>query len=338
MNCKERVIKALEFRGPDRTPICTMHLPTKKFLDFLRTAFTIKTDMFMTSYIYKRKKLTKTTAMDVWGAVWASFGNKGEVVDSPLKDWSGLKGLKVPNYLNFSSILFVKATRLLFKKKFLIGNIPDMIFSLGTFLRGFVQFMEDLYFNPDEVGQLIDIVVNLNLQLIDKYADLGLDAVMGCDDLGLQDSLMISPEMFRKMFKPGYEKMIKRAHKRGMKFILHSCGQIKEIVEDFIEIGLDALQCDQQDNMGVDELNERFGGKIAFFCPVDIQTTLSTNDLQKIYEKSRKLVRTLGAHNGGFLGKVYPTPKDIGAHEKSIQVMLKAFIEQADLGNNEQIH
>lgn len=327
MKCKERVLKALEFKGPDRAPICTMHIPTKKFKDFLKTTFTIKTDMFITSYVYKRKKLTKTTSMDVWGAVWKSFGNKGEVIDSPLKDWSGLDTLKVPNYLTFSSILFVKLTRLIFKNKFLIGNIPDMIFSLCTYLRGYVQCMEDFYFEKENILKLIDITVNLNLKLIDKYADLGLDAVMGCDDLGLQNSLMISPEMWREIFKPGYAKMIARAHERGMKFILHSCGQIKDIIDDFIEIKLDALQCDQQDNMGIDELNQRFGGKISFFSPVDIQTTLSTNDQEKIYQKARKLVRTLGSHNGGFLGKVYPSPKDIGVTEKSIQTMLKAFIE-----------
>ncbi|MGI6214179.1 MAG: uroporphyrinogen decarboxylase family protein [Christensenellales bacterium] len=329
MNCKERVIRALEFRNPDRTPICTMHLPTKKLTDFFKILLTIKTDMFMTSYVYKRKKLDKTTAVDVWGAVWKSLGNKGEVVDGPLKEWSGLDSLKVPDdYLKPASLLFVKATRFVFGKKFLIGDIPDMPFSRCSFLRGFTRFMEDLCFYPDEIKRLVDIITELNLKLIDTYADLGLDGVIGCDDLGLQDSLMISPQMFRDIFKPSYAKMIQRAHERGMKFFLHSCGQIKDIIEDFIEIGLDALQCDQQDNMGVDELNKKFGGRIAFFSPVDIQTTLSTNDKEKIYQKSRKLVATLGSHGGGFLGKVYPTPKDIGTYEDSIYTMLKAFIEK----------
>ncbi|MGI6701126.1 MAG: uroporphyrinogen decarboxylase family protein [Christensenellales bacterium] len=326
MTRKERVLRALEFKGPDRVPVCTMHVPTKRFRDFLKIMFTIKTDVFMTSLIYKRKKLTKTTAVDVWGAVWESLGNKGEVIDSPLKDWSGLKTLKVPDYTNFSSVLFVKLSRLVLKNKFLIGNIPDMIFSLCTYLRGYVEFMEDLYYNKDNVIKLVDICVDLNLKLIDKYAELGLDAVMGCDDLGLQNSLMISPEMWREIFKPGYKKMIDRAHERGIKFILHSCGQIKDIIDDFIEIGLDALQCDQQDNMGVDELNQRFGGRITFFSPVDIQTTLSTNDHDKIREKTEYLVKTLGSHNGGLIGKVYPTPSAIGVEEKSIEVMLKTFV------------
>jgi len=327
MNHKERVLRALEFRSPDRVPVCTMHVPTVKLSDFLRIMLKFNSDIFMTSVVYRKKKISKTTSIDPWGAVWESLGNKGEVIESPLKDWSGLNNLKIPDYLTRGNRYFVKFTRLIFKRKYLLGNLPDMIFSLCHYLRGYDKFMEDFYFDRENLEKLVSIIVEHNLKLIDFYADCGLDAVMGADDLGLQHSLMISPEMWREIFKPGYKAMIERAHLKGMKFILHSCGYIIDIIDDFIEIGLDSLQCDQQDNMGIDNLNDRFGGRIAFFSPTDIQTTLSTNDGNKILEKARKLKATLGAHNGGFMGKVYPTPKDIGATEKSIYLMLKGFRE-----------
>jgi len=278
--------------------------------------------------MYFRKKINKETAVDVWGVVWKSLGNKGEVVESPLEDWDKLDELKIPNYMTKKNIMFIKFTRMIFRKKFLIGNLSDMIFSICQYLRGYVEFMQDLYDYKENIEKLVSKVVKLNLELIDKYADLGLDCVMGCDDLGLQNSLMISPVMFRKIFKPAYKQMIDRAHERGMKFFLHSCGYIIDIIEDFIEINLDALQCDQQDNMGIDILNERFGGRMSFFSPCDIQTTLSTNDKEKICAKSIHLVKTLGSHNGGFIGKVYPTPKDINVTEKSIGYMLEAFLSK----------
>ena len=328
MKSKERVLRALEFRSPDRIPIGTLHLPTRKFSDYLVNSMKYRNDIMMTSYIYKRKKIDKETSVDAWGAVWKSLGNKGEVIDSPLKDWSGLDGLKLPNYKTNNSIFFIKLSRAIFRKKFLIGNMPDMIFSLCHYLRGYVEFMQDLYDYRENIEKLVSIIVKLNIELIDKYADLHIDCIMGCDDLGLQNSLMINPVMWREIFKPGYKAMIDRAHERGMKFFLHSCGYIIDIIGDFIEIGLDALQCDQQDNMGVDRLNERYGGKITFFSPVDIQTTLSTNDEEKIRLKSKHLVETLGSHNGGFIGKVYPSPKDIGVTEKSIGFMLQSFLSK----------
>jgi hypothetical protein len=327
MKSKERVIRAIEFRSPDRVPICSFHLPTRKFGDFLINSIKYKTDIMMTSFIYKRKKIDKETAMDSWGAVWRSLGNKGEVISSPLKDWSNLDNLKVPDYADSKSLFFIRLSRMIFKRKFLIGALPDMVFSLCQYLRGFTEFMIDLYEYKDEMIKLASIITELNLRLIDRYADLKMDAVMGWDDLGLQNSLMISPEMFQEVFKPAYKAMIDRAHERGMKFILHSCGYIIDIIEDFVEIGLDVIQCDQQDNMGIDNLNKRYGGRITFFCPADIQTTLPSDDPEKIRLKALELKSKLGGHDGGLIGKVYPTPKDIGVSEKSIGVMLKAFRE-----------
>lgn len=328
MKSKERVIRALEFSGPDRVPRCTLHKPTKKFSDYLRIIFKFRNDIMATSFIYHRKKINKTTSRDVWGAVWTSYGNKGEVTESPLSDWSGLDELKAPNYINKLGIDLIKATRVFMRNKFLIGNLPDMIFSRCHYLRGFTNFMEDLYDEPEKIKKLVRIIVNNNIKLIDKYASLKVDAVMGADDLGLQSSLMISPAMWREIFKPAYKAMIDRAHEKGMKFILHSCGYIIDIIEDFIEIGLDCLQCDQQDNIGIDNLNERFGGRISFFSPTDIQTTLSTNDEKKIRSKAEHLVKTLGSHKGGLIAKAYPSPKDIGVQEKSVMVMFEAFSKQ----------
>lgn len=327
MKSKERVLRALEFRGPDRVPIYGMHAPAKPFIRFLYNVLRFRSDIQMTSVIYRRKRVDDEHLVDPWGAIWRSLGNKGEVVGSPLKTWDGLETLKAPQYITPQSLKLIKTSRRLYPNRFLIGNLPDMIFSRCHYLRGYVPFMEDLYDEPEKIKALVDIIVKLNLELIDMYAAHGVNGVMGADDLGLQNSLMISPALWREIFKPGYAAMIKRAHERGMKFILHSCGYIIDIIGDFVEIGLDALQCDQQDNMGIENLNARYGGKITFFSPTDIQTTLSTNDPDKIRAKARELRATLGSHNGGLIGKMYPTPKDIGATEKSVTVMLKAFLE-----------
>ncbi|OQC14858.1 MAG: methylcobalamin:coenzyme M methyltransferase [Firmicutes bacterium ADurb.Bin080] len=325
MKAKERVIRALEFRGPDRVPRCILHKPTKKISDYLRIMFKFRNDIMATSFVYRRKKITKTKSRDVWGAVWTSFGNKGEVTESPLSDWSGLEKLKAPEYINNFGVNLIKMTRFFAGNKFLIGNLPDMIFSRCHYLRGFTNFMEDLYDEPENIKKLVWIIAENNIKLIDKYAELKVDGVIGADDLGLQTSLMISPSMWREIFKPAYKAMIERAHQKGMKFILHSCGYIIDVIEDFIEIGLDCLQCDQQDNMGIENLNDRFGGRISFFSPTDIQTTLSTNDEQKISEKAEQLVKTLGSHKGGLIAKAYPSPKDIGVEEKSVLKMFEAF-------------
>ena len=129
------------------------------------------------------------------------------------------------------------------------------------------------------------------------------------------------------MFKPYYKKIISAAHKNNLDMMLHICGNISEIIEDLIEIGLDVLQIDQQDNMGIEVLGEKYKGRITFFCPVDIQTTLCTGDQQKIKEKAVQLLECFGDETGGFLAKMYPQPTSIGITADSMETMCKTFIE-----------
>jgi hypothetical protein len=97
-----------------------------------------------------------------------------------------------------------------------------------------------------------------------------------------------------------------------LKVILHTCGQVFVLLDAFIDAGIDVLQFDQtavyadpgEDN-GIERLNEDFGGRVTFFCPVDIQHTLATGDRKKIENEAYRLVMLLGSHQGGFIAKSY---------------------------------
>ena len=179
------------------------------------------------------------------------------------------------------------------------------------------------------MNTLLDIITDHSLRLIDKYAEFKIDGIFICDDFGLQNSLMISPATFREFFKPRYKKMIDRAHQHGMKFILHSCGHIVDIIDDFIEIGLDCMQLDQLDIMGLDLLGERFGGRICFFNCVDIQSVMPRNDHKEIYEYGCRMVEAFASEKGGFIGKIYPQLQDIDVTVESAIVSLDAFLGKA---------
>lgn len=100
-----------------------------------------------------------------------------------------------------------------------------------------------------------------------------------------------------------------------------------EILDDLIEIGVDVLQLDQQNQIGVDLLKQKCGGKICFFCPVDIQTVMPSENYRAIEESAKRLIEVFGSYNGGFIAKLYPQPYDVGISEKSMQVMCEAFLK-----------
>jgi len=318
------VKKAIEFRGPERVPVNYMHFVAKDF----KTDFTAKygDDFFITPPAgFEREPISEKQSRDEWGCIWESFNDTmGEVKGHPLKDWHTLSSLKIPDN---NPIRYEWVRPLLSQNynKFKIAVIFFFLFERMHSLRGFNQLMEDLYINRENVEKLCDMLVDYNIKLINTFANLGYDGIFVTDDWGVQDRLMINPQLWRLIFKSKYKSIIDVVHQKGMKFFLHSCGHISSIIDDLIEIGVDVLQLDQQDNMGIDFLSKNFGGKICFFCPTDIQTTLGKNDHKAIEAKAKELIEKFGKFNGGFIAKTYPQPTDIGATEESVMVMCEAF-------------
>src|SRR3989339_1755087 len=139
----------------------------------------------------------------------------------------------------------------------------------------------------------------MNIAAVRRFSKLGADGYYFWDDWGFQDRLMISPDLWREIWKPRYKRIWDAVHEEGMLSFLHSCGYIVDILDDLIEAGLDVIQMDQQQNMGLEMLSERFGGRITFFCPVDIQNMMINGTADQIRACCRKMARTLGRENGG---------------------------------------
>jgi hypothetical protein len=106
---------------------------------------------------------------------------------------------------------------------------------------------------------------------------------------------------------------------------MHSCGYIIEMLPKFAEAGLTVIQMDQQENMGLENLAEKVGGKIAFWCPVDIQKTMIEGSLDDIRNYVKRMINTIGSFNGGLVSMAYTTPEDIGHTPEKIAAMCEAF-------------
>ena len=163
---------------------------------------------------------------------------------------------------------------------------------------------------------------------------LGAHGFIFCDDWGLQNRLMISPKAWRAIWKPRYARIYQAAHEAGLLNFLHSCGYIVDILDDLIEIGLDVIHMDQQENMGLAVLGERFGGRLTFFAPVDIQQTLARGKPDEIRAYARQMVTRLGTpgtdgfrFGGGFIPRWYSDPVGAGHSPEALQTMCEVFVE-----------
>jgi len=314
MTSREIVRNTIHFRGAPRLP-CSFPEKYGYFSDFRGCGMSPSPDG------------RRSSGTDEWGCVWANAGvsNLGEVKAFPIREWADLDRIKIPKVHEknrFEGVRSMAPT----DKYVLAGGLS--IYERVHFLRGLENTWADIYEAPEDLCRLLDILTGMNLEAIEEYAKHGADGYMFCDDWGLQNTLMISPAKWRELWKPRYARIYAAAHAHGMDTFLHSCGYIVDILDDLIEIGLDVIQMDQQDNMGLALLGGRFRGRITFFAPADIQTVLPTGDLDRIRRYCGEMVRLLGTEKGGFIPCWYSDPVAVGHSEEAIRAMCDAFLER----------
>lgn len=308
---REVVRRAIRFEGAGRLP---RDLPESWGSDFAAVGMDPSPDV------------RPGEGPDEWGCVWHNIGisKMGEVKHFPLREWKDVGKLRIPDISDPSRWQGLEGARGRAGGRFLLaGGIS--LYERVHFLRGLENTWRDIHEAPGELGRLIDILVGMNLYAIDRFAAAGADGYYFCDDWGLQSGLMISPASWRAIWKPRYERVYRAAHAAGLLTFLHSCGDISAILDDLVEIGLDVIQMDQQENMGLEELGGRFGGRIAFWCPADIQAVMGRGEAE-IRDYCRRMVQSLGRPEGGFIAKWYPDPVGAGHRPEAIRAMCEEFM------------
>ncbi len=317
MTPREIVRRTIAFASPERLP---RSFPEKYGDDFAWIGMSPSPDA--------RPGNKAGLETDEWGAVWENLGvcNLGEVKEFPLKTWDDFKTLKIPDIAAPGRWENLPGARARAGDRYLLaGGIS--LYERAHFLRGLENLWLDIYDERENLEKLLDVLVDLNLGAIARYRAESPDGYIFWDDWGLQNQLMISPGAWREIWKPRYAKVFQAAHAAGMQTILHSCGHIVDILDDFIEAGLDVIQMDQQENMGLDLLSRRFKGRIAFWCPVDIQSVMCRGSLDDIRRYCHDLYAKLGSPKGGFLPKWYSDAKGAGHRQEAIDAMCEEFLK-----------
>ena len=266
---------------------------------------------------------------DEWGCVWRRIEGKtkgGEVIDPPIKAWDDLATYKPPTFDDPSR--YEQAAKAAQERKdgYLLGGIPGCSFNAARYLRRMEQYLLDCAAEPEMVKKLNRMVSDIVLRQVDIYADIGADGVSFCEDWGTQERLLVSPAMWCDLFKPDFERLISHAHQRGLTVWMHSCGYVRDIIPHLVELGMDVLQFDQPDLHTIDFLAQS-AGRVTYWCPIDIQTTLQTGDRTIIRAKAREMVEKLGSKGGGFIAKDYGDNKSIGVDPLWQHWGYEAFLE-----------
>ncbi len=241
----------------------------------------------------------------LWGKLPGDYSNTGEVLQGVLKDWDQLDSYTFPHISDPKRFEHIEQEYAKQPDKFRMGGLPGFPFAIMRYMRKMEIFLEDILLEPERVMQLNEMVTRELEGCIDNYAALGTDGIFTCEDWGIQDRLLINPQVWREMFKPTLKRIFDRIHSKNMYVIMHSCGYIWDILPDLIEIGVDAMQLDQPTLMGIEQVAELFDKKVTLFSPVDIQKILPTGDREYIERSARQMVDLFASKGGGLIAKDY---------------------------------
>jgi len=191
------------------------------------------------------------------------------------------------------------------------------IFDKAWVLRGMEQFLVDMLLDPEFALALMEKVAELQfrrhelfLQEVGQY----IDAIMISDDMGVQNGTLLKPALYRKMVKPFHQRYFKLVKSlTDARIIVHACGSIVDLVDDYIEMGVDALNPMQvlATNMSPQHLKERFGGKIAWWGGIDTQYLLPKGRPEDVRQAVRDTLDVMRLDGDYVLGAVHNVQDDV---------------------------
>jgi uroporphyrinogen decarboxylase len=201
-----------------------------------------------------------------------------------------------------------------------------------SWLRGYEEYYIDLARHKDWVGHMLDRLVAFKSAYWERaLREVGhlVDMVVEADDLGSQNSLLMSPRTYRQVIQPRHQRLFSFIKAQApVKLFYHTCGAVRRLIPDLIEAGIDILNPVQISavDMNLYELKRDFGRELVFWGGgVDTQRVLVTASPQEIKTHVRQNIEAL-APGGGF---VFAAVHDIQADAppQNIMAMWEAWRE-----------
>jgi uroporphyrinogen decarboxylase len=245
---------------------------------------------------------------DSWNTTWTNLqaGMVGQVKNPVFADTEKIKNYKPPvdlfaeQWKKYTATLSARISEARAKGKFVTGGWVNL-FERMQFLRGTEDLYCDIAERNDDFSAVLEIVFSFYKEYVTAWADTDVDAVVFGDDWGSQRSLLISPKTWRDIFKPAYRELIDIVKGKGKYVFFHSDGYIMDIYPEFIDLGVDAINS-QIWCMGVENVAEKYAGKITFWGEISRQDTIPSGSRDDIFAAARKM-KQLFFKDGGLIGQ-----------------------------------
>lgn len=173
------------------------------------------------------------------------------------------------------------------------------LFEPAWALCGFENYLGYMAGEPGFVVELTDHLVDYSCKVTAQLHGVGIDGIRFGDDWGFQDRLMMRPELWRQLLKEGYRRIYGTARGVGLVVMIHSCGNITDLLPDLIEIGVEVVHPLQPEAMNVTYCQREFGRDLAFWGGLGSQSTLPHGSPAEVRAEVRQRLRLFA--DGGYI-------------------------------------
>ena len=259
---------------------------------------------------------------DVFGVIWdrtidKDIGNvEGCVLPQPT-----LAGYEFPDPLDPRFFADIPERLEKHGDRFRTFQIGFSLYERAWTMRGMTNLMMDFYDHPDFVHGLLNAIADYNLAQAAKALEYDIDAIYFGDDWGMQNGLQMGPRIWQEFIYPVLRRMYRFVRDSGRYVIIHSCGDVDELFDDLIGIGLNCFNPFQPEVMDVAALMEQYRGRLAFHGGLSTQRTLPYGTAEDVRQETRRLLK-LGRQGGYVFAPAHDVEGDV-----PLENML-AFIEE----------
>lgn len=185
--------------------------------------------------------------------------------------------------------------------KYILVMIYGSHFEKAYFSRGIENFLADMAGDPVFAGKLLNRIVDKNMVMLENFLCANeIDGVLLGSDWGTQLGLIMSPEAWQELIRPGEQREYDLIHGYGKDVWVHSCGNIQTIIPHLIEMGLDVLNPVQPECMDLATLKRDYGNKLTFWGGISTQRALPYGTPGEVKTETRR-VRDLMSQGGGYI-------------------------------------
>ena len=300
------MMRAVEFKGPDRVPIQHGVLPAahdnlgeglKRLLE--RFPGDLGGSGFRGVPGPEGSTYDAGSFTDEFGCVWENIhqGMNGMPKGHPLADLERLDTYKFPDLSrgDWSHVNETVASH----DKYVMGGGCNL-FERMQWMRGYQALMMDFSTRDKRIYELRDRLVECFLAPIIKWCETDVHALGFGDDWGTQRALMTSPEFWNHFFRPAYAQLFEPCVKAGKHIHFHSDGWVWDIIGPLRDIGCSVVNV-QQSLMGVQRVAKEFGGTVCFRTDFDRQRILPFGTPQEVREHVREVLEAMMPFNGGVI-------------------------------------